>query len=98
LLYVVFATDQTPTITERYNPIMNEAPDKATVSPAAALTEDVRHESQRVLRLVLFDALASEAMGTLTTGVFLVGFAVALGADNFAIGVLAAVPFFAQLL
>ena len=41
---------------------------------------------------------ASEAMGTLTTGVFLVGFAVALGADNFAIGVLAAVPFFAQLL
>ena len=31
-------------------------------------------------------------------GVFLVGFAVALGADNFAIGVLAAVPFFAQLL
>ena len=37
-------------------------------------------------------------MGTLTTGVFLVGFAVALGADNFAIGVLAAVPFFAQLL
>ena len=37
-------------------------------------------------------------MGTLSTGVFLVGFAVALGADNFAIGVLAAVPFFAQLL
>ena len=37
-------------------------------------------------------------MGTLTTGVFLVGFAVALGASNFAIGVLAAVPFCVQLL
>src|SRR5438067_1361696 len=37
-------------------------------------------------------------MGTLTTGVFLAGFAVALDADNLAIGVLAAVPFFVQLL
>lgn len=55
-------------------------------------------EEQRVLRLILYDALASEAMGTLTTGVFLVGFAVALGAGNFAIGVLAAVPFCVQLL
>lgn len=37
-------------------------------------------------------------MGTLTSGVFLVGFAIALGAGNFAIGVLAAVPFCVQLL
>ncbi len=73
---------------------MNEAQNDATLIPAQG--DD--HEDRRVLRLVLFDALASEAMGTLTTGVFLVGFAVALGADNFAIGVLAAVPFFAQLL
>jgi hypothetical protein len=55
-------------------------------------------DDRRVLRLILYDALASEAMGTLTTGVFLVGFAVTLGANNFAIGVLAAVPFFVQLL
>jgi MFS family permease len=55
-------------------------------------------DEQRLLRLILYDALASEAMGTLTTGVFLVGFAVALGAGNFAIGVLAAVPFCVQLL
>jgi MFS family permease len=55
-------------------------------------------DERRALRLILYDALASEAMGTLTTGVFLVGFAVALGAGNFAIGVLAAVPFCAQLL
>jgi hypothetical protein len=37
-------------------------------------------------------------MGTLTTGVSLVGFAVALGASNAAIGMLAAVPFFVLLL
>jgi MFS family permease len=55
-------------------------------------------DEQRALRLILYDALASEAMGTLTTGVFLVGFAVALGASNAAIGLLAAVPFFVQLL
>ena len=72
---------------------MNEAQINATTNPAAGLTQAAEREDRRVLRLVLFDALASEAIGTLTTGVFLVGFAVALGADNFAIGVLAAVPF-----
>jgi MFS family permease len=52
----------------------------------------------RTFRLVLYDGLASEAMGSLTTGVFLAGYAVELGASNFAIGVLASVPFFVQLL
>ena len=61
--------------------------------------EAVQAESSaRTYRLVLYDALASEAMGTLTTGVFLVGFAVELGASNSAIGLLASVPFFVQLL
>jgi hypothetical protein len=36
-------------------------------------------------------------MGTRITGVFLAGFAVALGASNLAIGVLVAVPFLDQL-
>ena len=73
------------------------------------LDTDVHHDAssfgwpspdvaERASRLVLYDALSHEAMGALTTGVFLVGFAVALGASNFAIGVLAAVPFLAQLL
>ena len=52
----------------------------------------------RTFRLVLYDGLASEAMGTLTTGVFLAGFAVEIGASNLAIGLLAAVPFAVQLL
>jgi MFS family permease len=54
--------------------------------------------SDRTLRLVLYDAVASEAMGTLTTGVFLAGYAVDLGASNAAIGVVAAVPFAVQFL
>ena len=57
-----------------------------------------RDVAERASRLVLYDALSHEAMGALTTGVFLVGFAVAIGASNFAIGVLAAIPFLAQLL
>jgi MFS family permease len=53
---------------------------------------------KRTFRLVLYDALASEAMGALTTGVFLAGFMVQLGASNLAIGLLAAVPFSVQFL
>ena len=54
--------------------------------------------SERIFRLILYDALASEAMGTLTTGVFLAGYAVELGASNLAIGLLSAVPFAVQFL
>ncbi len=68
----------------------------ANPNPAEPDSADLHQ--RRLLRLILYDALASEAMGTLTTGVFLVGFALALGASNFAIGVLAAVPFCVQLL
>jgi MFS family permease len=55
-------------------------------------------DSDKTFRLVLYDALASEAMATLTTGVFLAGFLVQLGASNLAIGMLAAVPFAVQFL
>jgi MFS family permease len=64
----------------------------------AAFGWPTREVADRASRLVLYDALSHEAMGALTTGVFLVGFAVAIGASNFAIGVLAAIPFLAQLL
>jgi MFS family permease len=55
-------------------------------------------DTDKTFRLVLYDALASEAMGTLTAGVFLAGFLVELGASNLAIGLLAAVPFAVQFL
>jgi MFS family permease len=55
-------------------------------------------DTKRTFRLILYDALASEAMGALTAGVFLTGFLVELGASNLAIGLLAAVPFTVQFL
>jgi MFS family permease len=73
-------------------------PDPPVAAPAPEVAAEPPARRGRALRLVLLDGLASEAMGTLTTGVLLVGFALELGASNLAIGVLAAVPFFVQLL
>jgi MFS family permease len=57
--------------------------------PKATLTEqDVR----RGLRLVIGDGLATEAMNSITTGAFLVAFALLMGANNFQIGLLASLP------
>jgi MFS family permease len=55
-------------------------------------------DTDRTFQLVLYDALAAEAMATLTAGVFLTGFLVQLGASNLAVGLLAAVPFAVQFL
>jgi len=59
------------------------------------LTEE---EVQSGLRAVIKDGLASQAMGTLTGGVFLVAFALKLGASNLSIGLLAAIPSLTQLI
>ena len=58
------------------------------------LTEE---EIQKGLRSVIKDGLASQTMVTLTGGVFLVAFALKLGASNTIIGLLAAIPPLAQL-
>ncbi len=50
------------------------------------------------MRGVIQDGLTTQAMLTLTGGAFLVDFALLLGASNALIGVLAAIPFLAQLL
>ncbi len=72
---------------------------ETTALPVGAATAPVPPGGlDHALRLILWDSLASEAMGTLTSGVFLAGLAVALDASNFMIGVLAAIPFFVQLL
>ncbi len=55
-------------------------------------------EVQSGLRYVIKDGIASQAMGILTGGAFLVAFAVKLGASNFVIGTLAAIGPLAQLL
>jgi len=50
------------------------------------------------LKLVTRDGLATQAMVTLTGGIFLVAFALQLGASNTVIGLLAAIPPLAELL
>jgi hypothetical protein len=55
-------------------------------------------ELQTGLNNVIKDGVATQAMVTLTGGVFLIGFALHLGASNFTIGLLAAIPPIAQLL
>jgi hypothetical protein len=51
----------------------------------------------RALRLSIGEGALACAMGTLTGGVFLTGFALALGASRFQIGLLAAMPALANL-
>lgn len=52
----------------------------------------------RGLRLLLRESLFSQSSVTLFGGVFLIDFALRLGASNAVIGLLAAIPFFAQVL
>lgn len=55
------------------------------------------HDLEPALSHLVRDGVYAQAMGTLTGGVLLVGYALALGASNLVIGILAAIPFFAQL-
>jgi len=63
-------------------------------------TDETLNESQirSALKNVIKDGVASQAMGILTGGAFLVAFAVKLGASNLVIGLLAAIGPLAQLL
>lgn len=61
--------------------------------------DDIKGEEiEKGLQAVVKDGLASQAMSTLTGGAFLVDFALLLGASNFFIGVLAAIPALTQLI
>lgn len=62
--------------------------------PKSTLTEQ---EVQTGLRMVLTEGLTTEAMTTLTTGAFLVAMALLMGASNFQIGILAALPTFTNV-
>jgi MFS family permease len=54
-------------------------------------------ETQSGLRKVIIEGMASQTMEALTKGVFLIGFAIELGASNFVVGLLGAVPFLSNL-
>ncbi len=62
--------------------------------PSKQLTEQ---QVQTGLKLVIKDGLAAEAMTALTGGAFLVSMALLMGASNFQIGVLAALPTFTNI-
>jgi hypothetical protein len=55
-------------------------------------------ELDRTLRGLIRSGLATRAMSTFTGGAFLVAFALKLGASNYVIGLMAAVPALAQLI
>jgi len=63
--------------------------------PKDKLTEE---DIQKGLRFVIKDGLATQAMVTLTGGVFLIAFALKLGAPNIIIGLIAAIPPLSQLI
>ena len=63
--------------------------------PQESLTEA---EIQNGLQDIIRDGVASQAMGVLTGGAFLIAFAVKLGASNLVIGLLAAIGPLSQLL
>ncbi|MDK2897095.1 MAG: hypothetical protein PWP04_1215 [Candidatus Atribacteria bacterium] len=64
------------------------------LKPKSTLTSQ---EIEKGLQAVVKDGVASQIMVTLTGGAFLVNFALLLGASNFFIGILAAIPAFMQL-
>ena len=53
-------------------------------------------ELEKGLKFIIYDGICTQSMGVLTGGAFLVAFALDLGASNFYIGLLAAIPFLAQ--
>ena len=63
--------------------------------PKHALTED---DTERGLRMIIYDATCSQAMSVLTLGPFMIAFAVSLGASNFIIGLIGAIGPLAQIL
>lgn len=65
------------------------------LSPSDTLSDADR---RRGMRLVLLDGLTTQTMATLTGGVFLTAYALQIGASNLVVGLLAAIPFLAQLM
>ena len=54
-------------------------------------------DAQRSLRLLAWEGLTSGAMFSLGSGGFMAAYALALGANNFQVGILAALPFISQV-
>ena len=67
---------------------------RTTLAPQLVVDEQEREAG---LRRLIYEAAFSNAGAALTTGVILTAYALHLGANNFAIGLLAAIPFLAEV-
>lgn len=56
------------------------------------------NEVQKGLRSIIFDGMMSQALSTLTGSVFLTAFALALGASELIVGILATIPYLANVI
>lgn len=65
--------------------------------PAQNRTELSPDRRRDAMRIAVYEAFPAQIYATLTGGVFMPAFALVLGANNFYIGVLSAIPFFANL-
>ena len=65
------------------------------LNPSPELSKD---EVEQGLSLIIFDGLTTHAFITLTGGIFLIAFALELGASNLVIGLIAAIPALAELI
>ncbi len=70
------------------------------MSEVETVTESILPESEinRGLNVIIREGLATQAMVTLSSGIFLVAYAIHLGASNFTIGLMSAVIPLAQLI
>ena len=64
------------------------------LQPRPTLTE---RETQRSLRIMAWEGLSTGAMFSLGSGGFMAAYALALGANNLEVGILAALPFLSQV-
>ena len=62
--------------------------------PQASLS---REDTGRGLRILTLESMASSGFASITSSAFLIAFALALGANNFQIGILAAIPLITDL-
>ena len=67
----------------------------SSINPGTPLSEN---EVNRGLNVIIREGLATQAMVTLSSGIFLVAYALQLGASNFTIGLLAAILPLSQLI
>jgi MFS family permease len=93
---IIFLKNQLPNSTHT-RPAKPPPETRGLSHPPAADRSLRPEESAAAMKISIYDGFFAQTFAILTGGVFLPAFALALGANNLHIGVLAAIPFFANL-